>query len=137
VGIAETRSGEKTAYALEIERTNQEHAILVLVRNAATRLWLTPRYGLATLLNTSSILLQIRDSNMEMLTSSRWVVVMRSRSYQRLAGASDRCGSVERIKIAMRLTEAIYPETKAANSMFSSGMDTAAHPRARQMPVLS
>ncbi len=33
VGIAETRSGDKTAYALEIERTNQEHAILVLVRN--------------------------------------------------------------------------------------------------------
>jgi hypothetical protein len=29
-----------------------------------------------------------------------------------LAGASDRCGSVDRIKIAMRLTEAIYPETK-------------------------
>ena len=33
MGIAETRSGDKTAYALEIERTNQEHAILVLVRN--------------------------------------------------------------------------------------------------------
>lgn len=29
-----------------------------------------------------------------------------------LARASDRCGSVDRIKIAMRLTEAIYSETK-------------------------
>jgi hypothetical protein len=28
-----------------------------------------------------------------------------------LAGASERCGSVDRIKIAFRLTEAIYPET--------------------------
>jgi hypothetical protein len=33
VAIAEIRSGDKTAYALEIERTNQEHAILVLARN--------------------------------------------------------------------------------------------------------
>lgn len=29
-----------------------------------------------------------------------------------LASASDRCGSVDRIKIAFRLTEAVYPETK-------------------------
>lgn len=29
-----------------------------------------------------------------------------------LGRASDRCGSVDRIKIAFRLTEAIYPETK-------------------------
>jgi hypothetical protein len=32
VAIAEIRSGDKIAYALEIERTNQEHAILVLAR---------------------------------------------------------------------------------------------------------
>jgi len=33
VAIAEIRSGDKIAYALEIERTNQEHAVLVLARN--------------------------------------------------------------------------------------------------------
>jgi hypothetical protein len=33
VAIAEIRSVDKIAYALEIERTNQEHAILVLARN--------------------------------------------------------------------------------------------------------
>jgi hypothetical protein len=33
VAIAEIRSGSKIAYALEIERTNQEHAILVLARS--------------------------------------------------------------------------------------------------------
>jgi hypothetical protein len=33
VAIAEIRSGNKIAYALEIERTNQKHAILVLARN--------------------------------------------------------------------------------------------------------
>jgi hypothetical protein len=33
VAIAEIRARDKTAYALEIERTNQEHAILVLARN--------------------------------------------------------------------------------------------------------
>ena len=32
VAIAEIRSEDKFAYALEIERTNQEHAILVLAR---------------------------------------------------------------------------------------------------------
>jgi hypothetical protein len=32
VAIAEICSGDKIAYALEIERTNQEHAILVLAR---------------------------------------------------------------------------------------------------------
>jgi hypothetical protein len=32
VAIAEIRSENKVAYALEIERTNQEHAILVLAR---------------------------------------------------------------------------------------------------------
>lgn len=32
-------------------------------------------YLLATLLNSSSAFLQIRDSNTEMVTSSRWVVV--------------------------------------------------------------
>lgn len=35
--------------------------------------------------------------------------------------ASDRCGSVERIKIAMRLTEAIYPETKSREFDISLG----------------
>jgi hypothetical protein len=33
VAIAEIRLGDKIAYALEIERTNQEHAVLVLARN--------------------------------------------------------------------------------------------------------
>jgi hypothetical protein len=33
VAIAEIRSADKIAYALEIERTNQEHAILILARN--------------------------------------------------------------------------------------------------------
>lgn len=33
VAITEIRSGDKIAYALEIERTNQEHATLVLARN--------------------------------------------------------------------------------------------------------
>jgi hypothetical protein len=33
VAIAEIRSGDKIAYALEIERTNQEHAVLILARN--------------------------------------------------------------------------------------------------------
>jgi hypothetical protein len=33
VAIAEIRAKDKTAYALEIERTNQKHAILVLARN--------------------------------------------------------------------------------------------------------
>ena len=33
VAIAEIRSVDKIAYALEIERTNQEHAVLVLARN--------------------------------------------------------------------------------------------------------
>ena len=32
MAVAEIRSGNKIAYALEIERTNQEHAILVLGR---------------------------------------------------------------------------------------------------------
>ena len=32
VAIAEIRSGDKIAYVLEIERTNQEHAVLVLAR---------------------------------------------------------------------------------------------------------
>ena len=34
-------------------------------------------YGLVTFLSTSEIFLQIRASNTEMLTSSRWVVVVR------------------------------------------------------------
>jgi hypothetical protein len=38
-----------------------------------------------------------------------------------LARASDRCGSVERIKIAMRLTEAIYPETRSREFDVSLG----------------
>jgi hypothetical protein len=38
VAIAEIRSGNKIAYALEIERTNQEHAILVLARNDLQRI---------------------------------------------------------------------------------------------------
>lgn len=33
MAIAEIRSGDKIAYALEIDRTNQEHAILVRARN--------------------------------------------------------------------------------------------------------
>jgi hypothetical protein len=33
VAIAEIRSGDISAYALEIERTNQEHATLILARN--------------------------------------------------------------------------------------------------------
>jgi hypothetical protein len=33
VAIAEIRSGNKVAYALEIERTNQQHAILVITRS--------------------------------------------------------------------------------------------------------
>jgi hypothetical protein len=33
VAIVEIRSGNKIVYALEIERTNQEHAILVSARN--------------------------------------------------------------------------------------------------------
>ena len=33
VAIAEVRSGNRIAYALEIERTNQQHAILVMTRN--------------------------------------------------------------------------------------------------------
>jgi len=36
-----------------------------------------PSYGLVTFLSTSEIFLQIRASNTEMLTSSRWVVVVR------------------------------------------------------------
>src|SRR5215469_7555542 len=38
VAIAEIRSENKIAYALEIERTNQEHAILVLARNDFQRI---------------------------------------------------------------------------------------------------
>jgi hypothetical protein len=38
VAIAEIRSEKKMAYALEIERTNQEHAILVLARNDLQRI---------------------------------------------------------------------------------------------------
>jgi hypothetical protein len=38
VAIAEIRLGEKFVYALEIERTNQEHAILVLARNDLQRI---------------------------------------------------------------------------------------------------
>jgi hypothetical protein len=38
VAIAEIRSENKIAYALEIERTNQEHAILVLVRDDLQRI---------------------------------------------------------------------------------------------------
>jgi hypothetical protein len=37
------------------------------------------------------------------------------------ARASDRCGSVERAKIALRLTEAIYPETKSREFDVSLG----------------
>jgi protein-tyrosine-phosphatase len=33
VAIAEIRSDNKVAYALEIERTNQQHAILVMTRS--------------------------------------------------------------------------------------------------------
>jgi hypothetical protein len=33
VAIAEIRSENKVAYALEIERTNQQHAILVMTRS--------------------------------------------------------------------------------------------------------
>jgi hypothetical protein len=33
VAIAEIRSANQVAYVLEIERTNQEHAILILARN--------------------------------------------------------------------------------------------------------
>ena len=38
VAIAEICSGDKIAYALEIEPTNQEHAILVLARNDFQRI---------------------------------------------------------------------------------------------------
>jgi hypothetical protein len=38
VAIAEICYENKTAYALEIERTNQEHAILVLARNDLQRI---------------------------------------------------------------------------------------------------
>jgi hypothetical protein len=38
VAIAEVRSENKIVYALEIERTNQEHAILVLARNDLQRI---------------------------------------------------------------------------------------------------
>ena len=38
VAIAQIRSENKTAYALEIERTNQEHAILVLARSDLQRI---------------------------------------------------------------------------------------------------
>jgi hypothetical protein len=33
VAIAKIHSGNQVAYAIEIERTNQEHAILILARN--------------------------------------------------------------------------------------------------------
>jgi len=38
VAIAEICSENKTGYALEIERTNQEHAVLVLARNDLQRI---------------------------------------------------------------------------------------------------
>jgi hypothetical protein len=37
VAIAEIRSGNKVAYALEIERTNQQHAILVITAQRLAR----------------------------------------------------------------------------------------------------
>ncbi len=49
------------------------------------------------------------------------MVSLASLGLSSLARASDRCGSVDRIKIAMRLTEAIYPETKSREFDVSLG----------------
>jgi hypothetical protein len=38
VAIAEVRSGNQIVYALEIERTNQEHAVLLLARSDLLRI---------------------------------------------------------------------------------------------------
>jgi hypothetical protein len=51
----------------------------------------------------------------------RHVVVGLLGTLSNLARASDRCGSVDRTKIALRLTEAIYPETKSREFDVSVG----------------